>query len=318
MHNRSVFALEENSSYFSLLAGMRICLKASLIHATLEGIDEVIKYQLIVMLESESNGEIIDYLAYPLLYGSFLYKVETFSTSLHPNLVRNILLLIASPDKRKSVFGNQIFQNIFDTQRNLAELFSVRIFFLELTRYNINVQKANIFDEAFIRTYRKEMHVSFLTAIIYHADEHTILKHVYTSMALLITEIPCSYTATFLVCLIMQVQNTFQEQEIPLAASHRVHAVVIAIMSLVCWIMNAEVLYKYVNTILKRRANTAPFLNPPLRDSYKYANHYVLWNKAEYFFESYEVRYALWKRFRLPDSEPENKLRKSQSSVAVV
>lgn len=316
MHNKSAFALEEESSYFTLLAGLQICLRRSIGRAAREGLEEVIKYQLIVLLECDSSGELLDYLAFPLLHASFLYRVSKFSTSIHPSMVKNILLLIASENRQKSIFGNRTFQHILDTRRNMEQLSSTRIFFLELSRYQINIQKANAVDENFIRTYRKELHVSFLTAIIYHADELSIIKNVYTSMALLITELPCPYTAAFLVCLVMQIQSTFQEQAIPLEASHRVHAVVISIMSLVCWIMNAKVLYKYVNTILKRRANTAPFLNPPLRETYKYANHYILWNKAEYFFESYEVRYALWKRFRLVEVPgPVKKQRRSHDDI---
>lgn len=49
---------------------------------------------------------------------------------------------------------------------------------------------------------------------------------------------------------------------------------------------------------MERRAEFAPHLNPPLKSSYEYAQHHVLWNKPELFFEDWEVRYGLWKCFR--------------------
>lgn len=50
---------------------------------------------------------------------------------------------------------------------------------------------------------------------------------------------------------------------------------------------------------MERRAEWAPHLNPPLKPSYEYAQHHILWNKPELFFEDWEARYGLWKCFRV-------------------
>ena len=42
----------------------------------------------------------------------------------------------------------------------------------------------------------------------------------------------------------------------------------------------------------------APHLNPPMQNMYNYARQHILWNKPDLFFEDWEVRYGLWKRFR--------------------
>jgi hypothetical protein len=47
------------------------------------------------------------------------------------------------------------------------------------------------------------------------------------------------------------------------------------------------------------RAQWAPHLNPPLQSHYKFAEHHILWNKSELFLVDWEVRYGLWRKFRL-------------------
>ena len=49
---------------------------------------------------------------------------------------------------------------------------------------------------------------------------------------------------------------------------------------------------------MERRSELAPHLNPPIKALYNYAQHHVLWNKPDLFFEDWEVRYGLWKCFR--------------------
>lgn len=118
-------------------------------------------------------------------------------------------------------------------------------------------------------------------------------------MVLLLIEVPCGYTAAASVCLAMALQESVLDNtNMDMTQGHRLHAIVISIMSLVCYIHNADVFYDYVATIIERRANCAPHLNPPVRTSYKYAQHHVLWNMPELFFEDWETRYGLWKCFK--------------------
>lgn len=59
-----------------------------------------------------------------------------------------------------------------------------------------------------------------------------------------------------------------------------------------------QVFYEYINTIIDRRAEFAPHLNPPLKRIYEYNQHHVHWDKPELFFEDWEARYGLWKCFK--------------------
>ena len=77
-----------------------------------------------------------------------------------------------------------------------------------------------------------------------------------------------------------------------------------------CWIHEAQDFHDYVNKIVMERAQWAPHLNPPLQSHYNFAVHHVLWDKPELFFVDWEVRYGLWKRFRLHESSTEKTINK--------
>lgn len=40
---------------------------------------------------------------------------------------------------------------------------------------------------------------------------------------------------------------------------------------------------------------------------YKYAQHHILWNKPDLFFEDWEARYGVWKCFRAVAQKNERK-----------
>nr|XP_023014283.1 uncharacterized protein LOC111504040 isoform X2 [Leptinotarsa decemlineata] len=125
------------------------------------------------------------------------------------------------------------------------------------------------------------------------------LENMYQVVALTLIEIPCGYTASCFITVAMSLQEyAFSISQENLVTSHHLHATILSLLTLVCYIHNATVFYDYVNTIMERRAEWAPHLNPPLKAHYEYAQHHVLWNKPELFFEDWEARYGLWKCFR--------------------
>lgn len=127
-----------------------------------------------------------------------------------------------------------------------------------------------------------------------------LLLSVYSTLALIVTELPCGYTAASGVCLAMAVQEYTLKNDngISMEHKHRLHAFVSSILSLVCYIHSATDFYAYIEQIANNRNHSAPHLNPPVRFEYNYADHHVLWNKDELFFNDWEARYGLWKCFR--------------------
>jgi len=124
----------------------------------------------------------------------------------------------------------------------------------------------------------------------------------YCTICLIAIEVPCGFTAAALACLAMNVQEIIlQQQDNRVEEACHIHATIISIMSFICWIHKAKIFYSYTNRIVMERAQWAPHLNPPIQSQYNFALHHVLWNKPELFFVDWEVRYGLWKCFRLTD-----------------
>lgn len=68
------------------------------------------------------------------------------------------------------------------------------------------------------------------------------MESTYTSIAIILVEVPCGFTAAAMVCLAMAMQETTLACEnMEMESTHRLHATVMAIMSLVCWIHHASV-----------------------------------------------------------------------------
>lgn len=86
-------------------------------------------------------------------------------------------------------------------------------------------------------------------------------------------------------------------EHVPVRCRYWMHAIVVSLMSLVCWVHRAPDLYRYVNRIVSTRAKEAPQLNPPLTKIYSVEKH-IVWNKPTLYFEDWELRYGLWKHFQ--------------------
>lgn len=112
-------------------------------------------------------------------------------------------------------------------------------------------------------------------------------------------EVPCGLTAAASACIAMSIQDfALNGENLSVTCRYWMHAIVISVMSLICWVHKASVLYCYVNEIVARRAKEAPQLNPPLLTVYCVRSHHVIWNKPTLFFEDWELRYGLWKHFK--------------------
>lgn len=132
-------------------------------------------------------------------------------------------------------------------------------------------------------------------------QEHKgILEILHGILALIIIEVKSGFTASMVVCLAMNIQEYVLSKKFTgsLQSRFRLHAIVISLITLVCWIHQAKELYTYVFKIMSIRAVEAPFLNPPLTFTYNLADHHVLWNKKQLFFNDWELRFGLWKCFR--------------------
>lgn len=279
--------------------GLEVCLRHVL--ESLHNHDLMVAIR--IMLNWVKNEDVVESVLLEigsmLEYAAINYQTALYKDSLPHDVVSSLLDLISSGNTTQSLLGNRVMHYLIDRCNNRLRFDTPRIFY-EHASYNIAVNAFHEPDKRFFQKHREAFHASLLRAIMTHGMRQTNLESCYALIALLMVEIPCAYTAAAGVCLAMAVQEATLDSpdRFTVHQSHRLHATVMAIMSLACYIFDAKIFYDYLNTIMDRRAEFAPHLNPPLKRVYEYNQHHVHWDKPELFFEDWEARYGLWKCFK--------------------
>ncbi|KAF5293608.1 hypothetical protein FQA39_LY03093 [Lamprigera yunnana] len=298
IYSRSIIPTDNVFHMAPLHKGIELTLMHVFENIPGDGVIKVIKLMIDWVYGKNVSDDALLQFGSLIQFAAGLHNTYLYRHFLDPNLFSMILELIASENRLYSLLGNRIFQNLLDRHHNISEFSSPKIFFSNL-RFNVVIGQYSSEDKSFIRVYRETIHDSLMAAIKHHGNHRINLETTYTSIAIVLVEVPCGYTAAVMVCLAMAIQESaIKNENLELLRSHWQHATVMAIMSLVCYIHNAQVFYEYLQKIIKIRSKLAPHLNPPILPRYQYASHYVLWNKPELFFENWEARYGLWKCFR--------------------
>ncbi|KAJ8737024.1 hypothetical protein PYW07_000295 [Mythimna separata] len=234
-----------------------------------------------------------------LEHAADLYKVHAYSASFGEGLIEHVIVtLVGSTKATNSLLGCRLLLKFLDRQDN-AQYLLVPTLFYEFSQIRLKIGEYDPNDKSFIRQHREKLNLNLLQAVKLHGTNIVNLKTVYSIVCCMVLEVPCGLTAAAAACTAMAVQDlALHEQGIPAPCRYWMHALVVSVMSLICWVHKAPVLYTYVNHIVSRRAKEAPHLNPPMMYFYKIGRHHVTWNKPTLFFEDWELRYALWKHFQ--------------------
>ncbi|XP_045477253.1 uncharacterized protein LOC123682584 [Harmonia axyridis] len=294
---------EDEDNILIIQKGLEVCLRHVLESLHNHDLMIAIRLLLIWVQKEDVNESILLEIGSMLEYAAMNYHTKLYKESIPNDVIDSLLKLISSKNMLQSLLGNRVMHYLIDRCNNRLKVDTPRIFY-ENSKYNIVVNTYHEQDKQFFQKHREAFHASLLTSIMTHGMRQINLESSYTLIALLMLEIPCAYTAAAGVCLAMAIQEaTFDNDNFNMNQSHRLHATVMAIMSLVCYIFNAKVFYEYINTIIDRRAEFAPHLNPPLKRIYEYNQHHVHWDKPELFFEDWEARYGLWKCFKQDENK---------------
>ncbi|XP_030763615.1 uncharacterized protein LOC115888156 [Sitophilus oryzae] len=300
-------------NYGPMKSGLTICIR----NITKNLNNEDLMTMLVIIIKTISLQEMDDETTLCLgsiaEYAALRYVSTTFVQSFPDDLITNIWTMLESDNAIQHLFATRIFQNLLDRQNNKMEFERPKIYFKD-ARYNITVARYSARDKTFYKKHRYQIFKVLLQGLKHHYTNRINLENIYGLMAVTCVEIPCSYVASSMVCLAMSMQEfILTTNHENMVACHHVHAIVMSLMSLVCYIFGANVFYSYVALISDRRSELAPHLNPPLKAVYKYAQHHILWNKPELFFEDWEARYGLWKCFRNIRQHKKNRTEKLET-----
>lgn len=238
-----------------------------------------------------------------LRHGVARLRENPISQNLQPEYLKFLLGEMTSSCDVNSFLAARFLAIIIDRHNNL-ELFSSPMIFHEYTKYDLKIDaEADEQVRAIFIEYRTLFESSIIGMIKLHGSKRDNLNAVYSLMCVIVSSVPSDFTVVFIVCILMNLQRfcIAGSQILNQVLINHVHSLIASIMTLICWVTRATSLTKYVHTIVNIRYDAAPHFNPPLNYFYEYADHHVLHHKTELFFNSWELRYCLWKRFRLDE-----------------
>ncbi|XP_049885764.1 uncharacterized protein LOC126380420 [Pectinophora gossypiella] len=313
------FAKSENrvSVYMYLRKGFEVCLRRIFERAEnkdrLTIITTMLNWFALVKMSDDDVLEfssLIDRAAELYIVGSYS---DSFSEGLFNHVLKN---LVGSSNPFYSLIGSRLLQRFLDRQGNGNYLVTPTIFY-EFSQINLEIGIYDSSDKTFMRHHRETFHRYIMKACRRHCHNSVNLKALFLVICCIVLEVPCGLTAAAAACIVMSIQDfALNGENITATCRYWMHAVVVSVMSLICWVHKSPVLYSYVNQIISRRAKEAPQLNPPLMHVYTIGHHHVTWNKPTLFFEDWELRYGLWKHFiDQTGKERENKFVKKIPSL---
>lgn len=304
-HSSAVIGESKNQIY-ELRRGFEICLRNLIKVIKPNQLSSLLITMLPLTFDTILSDEAI------LEFGTTVeFAASTLELSENPSqeeiLIQEYLLAyIKSSTASKSILASRIFAKILDRGRNFLQFNTPKIFH-EGTYYDIDINRYLPAQRQMFETHRREFENALSTAIEFHSQRRTNLEVFYNVICMILVEIPCGYTACAVVCLLLGIQRRLLESSSNSLYNQQqmncIHATCISIMTLINWIHRGSSLTAYVNTVLNRRFDHAPHLNPPLKEIYEYAQHHITWNEATLFFDALELRYGLWKCFRINEAK---------------
>ncbi|XP_046825674.1 uncharacterized protein LOC124427150 [Vespa crabro] len=282
-----------------LRKGFEICIRNIIKHLSNDQLLIIVHHMCSWTMQKNMSDNIILGFGSILEYTAYMHQTTLYEKTLTPIIFPLLMQMIASNSKIISLLGNRVIQYLIDRKKNRINFNTPKIFF---DNVDFDLKLSNYYkeDKIFLKIHREILHDSLLKSILNHRTSRMNLETSYCTICIIAIEVPCGFTTAALVCLTMNLQNLILKENNPHSiASYHIHAIVISIMSLLCWIHKAKVFYKYVNKIMMERADWAPHLNPPIQSEYNFAVHHIFWYKPELYFIDWETRYCLWKCFRL-------------------
>ena len=294
------FKMNPNSDYCVIKTGLELCLIKLFQFLEINQITKMLPIMLKLTLDSNLNQDAMINFGCTIKHVLSRLQENTFLENLQPNIFDYILNEITSDDETKSYLACRFFSKLLDYNNNYDQ-FMIPVIFFKDTSYNIKIRLFSIDDKMLIEKYRNLIEDSLVFAIKNYSYNRNNLDAIYNVICLLIVSMPCGFMVAVIICMLIHVQK-FAINESPILDPVHVnylHSMIASIMTLICWVHRPSSLTKYIHNVVNLRYDKAPHLNPPLKKIYKYAQHHILWHKPELYFDSWELRYCLWKCYRL-------------------
>ncbi|XP_053670849.1 uncharacterized protein LOC128721152 [Anopheles nili] len=228
-------------------------------------------------------------------------------------VMQYLLQYVTSDEATRCILACKVLTKLLDRGEHGPDQFQTPIIFHMDTYYDIVLATDFLPLHQLLVVHRVNLEQALLKAIERHSKRKMNLEVFYQLLCTMLVEAPSGFTAAVVSCLLLKVQKLFLDDPADMQSvvveqnkrqhANRIHGTIMAVMTLINWIHRTGSMNAYVTRILNDRFDHAPSLNPPLREHYRYAPHHISWYERWLFFDTLEIRYGLWKCFRIAEEK---------------
>lgn len=220
--------------------------------------------------------------------------------NLQPEVIDQLLLMMTSHCAIESSIACNFLTSLIDHYRN-SKFFQVPIIFFLYTNYGH--KKGNGSDQAIAIMKDSAMKIedAVVRAVQLHGKNQENLLSIYKLLCVIIISLPTGIINIMVMKILLKLQRFAIEQKEAYNQDemNAIHALIISIMTLICYVTRAKALSGYVHEIVRLRYDIAPQLNPNFKK--KKGSDSDMNIKPELLLDKWELRYCLWKHYKFGD-----------------
>lgn len=286
-----------NQQFDSLRTGLKMSLLRLFAVINNQEIIEVL-HKILNLTFSKKSAMALKEFGCAMKQGIAVLSKNEISENLKSEIVGQLLWTMTSGCKIESNFACNFLTSLIDHYQNLRQFQEPIIFYLKTT-YGVALGDEKDAAIPIILKITKQLERAILTIIEKHGDNHESLSSIYKLICVIIVSLPSGPILVMVMKVLMKLQAFAIEQRLRLQPSHfnSIHALIISVMTLICYVSQAKSLSTYIHQIVCIRYDTAAHLNPPIK---KVKGMQVTESiKPEIFLDKWELRYCLWMHYKL-------------------
>ncbi|CAG9834298.1 unnamed protein product [Diabrotica balteata] len=192
-------------NYIYLRKGFELCVKNAIRNLHSKDLIRVLFILMNKMNSNIYNKDIIVCFGNIAIFTAQIYSYRSGDTCFSEGPLPIIISLFQSTSPIVVLFGLKIAQKILDRMKNGEHFLSPKIFFQDCDYY-LKIRSCRQQDKSLFKRMRQLIYQIIMNSFLVSNDK-TQLENVYRTVALLIIEIPCGYSASCIVTMAMSIQE---------------------------------------------------------------------------------------------------------------
>lgn len=228
-------------------------------------------------------------------------SANAISQNLKPEIIDQLLLMMTSQCAIECNIGCNFLTSLIDHYRNSRHFQVPMIFFLN-TNYGFKKGSGSDQAIAIINSSDKKIEEAIFKAVQMHGSNYENMLSIYKLFCVLIVSLPTGTINIMVMKILLRLQTFAMEEREGFEQDDMncIHALIISVMTLICYLTRARGLSAYIHDIVCFRYDMKPQLNPPLLKMKGLPVDLTI--KPELLLDKWELRYCLWRHYKFGDT----------------